>query len=186
MSETLTLIGPSGSTATVANKALSVRNVSDFELAVAAGNAFSWATLTYDPDAHDTIGAVENNSSTMDLYIHEIHIQSDAASQYIVFSGTGNTMAGTAAVVGTNLNRNSGYVAPATAFADETANVAQAAGYITSVGYKLYTGIVAADGNVVIPVDGAVILPNDHFIGVDFTTAATAGNVTIIGYFKAR
>jgi len=182
MSETLTVIGPSGAAATVADGAVSVRPLTDFQKAVEDGDAYAWASLTYDPDGHDTILSVENNSATRDLYIQEIHIQSDTASQFVVHSGSGNTQAGTAAVTGTNMNRNSGKVAPATAYCDETANGEQAGGYLR----RFYSGLVAADGNVLIPVGGTIVLPNDHFIGVDFTTAATAGNVTIIGYYKDR
>lgn len=181
MSETLTVIGPSGEAATVSSNALSVRLKSDFDKAVEDGDAYSWSALTYDMTAKDTILGVENNSSTKDLYIQEIHIQSDTASQFIVHTETGLTMAGTNAVTGVNLNRNSGNVAPATAYDDETGNTAADA-YTK----RLITGLVAADGNVVLTLDGCIVLPNDHFIGVDLTANAAACNVTIIGYFKDR
>lgn len=182
MSETLTVIGPSGETATVASSALSVRPKSDFQKAVEDGDAYSWSALTYDMTAKDTILGVENNSATKDLHIHEIHIQSDTASQFIVHTETGITMAGTNTVDGVNLNRNSNKVAPATAYDDETGNTAADA-YTK----RLVVGLCAADGNVVMGADGVhIILPNDHMIGVDLTANAAACNVTIIGYFKDR
>ena len=181
MSETLTIIGPSGSTAAVSSNALNVLMKSDFQKAVEDGDAYSWSSLTYDPDAHDTILAVENNSATRDLYIQEIHIQTDAAGQHVVFTASGDTMTGTA-VTGTNLNRNSSNAAPATAKCDETNNAEQGATYPT----RFYTGLLANDGSICYTVNGSIILPNDHHIAVDLTSAATAANVTIIGYFKDR
>jgi len=181
MSETLTVIGPSGEAVTVVDNALTVRLQSDFEKAVEDGNAYSWAALTYDIAAIDTILSVENNSATKNLHIQEIHIQSDTASQFVVHTGSGIALSGTNTVTGVNMNRNSGNVAPATSVDDEVTNTAS-----TAYTGRLYAGIVAADGNVVIPVEGAVILPNDHFVAVDLTEDAGACNVTIIGYFKDR
>lgn len=165
----------------VDNYALRTREYSEFDAAVAAGNAYSWSNLTYDPDAHDTILGVENNSSTQDLVIHEIQVSGDTATQFVVHTSSAVTMAGTA-VTGVNLNRNSNNTASATAKADETGNGQQAASYTG----RLFTGRIAADGHEGIETDDAIVLPNDHMIGVDFTTAATAGNVTIIGYFRDR
>ncbi len=181
MSGTLTLIGPTGGTAAVEDGAISVRPQSDFQKAIEDGDAYSWSALTYDMTAKDTILGVENNSATRDLYIQEIHIQSDTATQFIVHTETGLTVAGTNAVVGVNMNRNTGNVAPATAFDDETGNTAADA-YTK----RLLTGLCAADGNVILKLNGCVILPNDHFIGVDLTANAAACNVTIIGYFRDR
>ena len=149
MSETLTVIGPSGEAAAVADSALTVRPQSDFQKAVEDGDAYSWSALTYDMTAKDTILGVENNSSTKDLHIQEIHIQSDTASQFIVHTETGLTVGGTNVVTGVNLNRNSGNAAPATAYDDETGNTA-ADGYTK----RLITGLCAADGNVVLELGG--------------------------------
>lgn len=181
MSETLTLLGSDGTTVTVDSNALSVQPKPDFVKAVEDGDAYSWSSLTYDLAAKDTILGVENNSSTRDLYIQEIHIQSDTATQFIVHTNSGITMAGTNAVAAVNMNRNSGNAAPATAYDDETGNTAA-----DSYADRLYVGRCAADGNVVITVGGAIILPNDHMIGVDLTANGAACNATIIGYFKDR
>jgi len=177
----LTLIGPSGDTATVENGAVAVRVESDFEYAVRNGNAYSWSCLTYDYTAINTILAVENNSPTMDLHIQEIHIQGDTASQFIVHTDAGLTVTGGNVVTGVNLNRNSGNNAAATSVDCDTGNTG-------STGYakRLITGLVAADGNVVLTLNGCIVLPNDHTICVDLTDEGGACNCTIIGYYKTR
>ena len=180
--EVLTITGSSNQESVyVDDYSLRTRPYSEFDAAIEAGNAYSWSNLTYDPDAHDTILGVENNSSTQDLVIQEIRVSGDTATQFVVHTSSGVTMAGTA-VTGVNLNRNSNNTASATAKADETGNGQQAASYTG----RLFAGLIAADGTATIDVDGAIVLPNDHNIGVDFTTAATAGNITIIGYFRDR
>ncbi len=182
MSEVVTLIGgSSGQAVEVDNKAMRVQDYGPFEYAVANGDAYSWANLTYDPGGADTILGVQNNSSARDLYIQEIHIAGDTASQMVVHSSSAVTMTGTA-FVGVNLNRNSGKVAPATAKTNETDNGQAAATYSG----RLYTVQIAADTTLIIPVNGAIVLPNDWTIGVDYTTASTAANVSIIGYFVDR
>lgn len=173
--------GASGQLAETADNCLKVRAETDFEYAVANGLAFSWANLTYDPDANDTILGVENNSTIYDLYIEKIIVSSDTSSQMVVHTSSGVTMAGTA-ITGVNLNRNSSFVAPATAKADETGNGQAAATYSG----RLLTITVLANQAVIIPVGGAIVLPYDHNIGIDLTTAATASDCTIVGYFKAR
>ena len=182
MSEVVTLIGSSsGEAVEVDHKALRVQDRGPFEYAIANGDAFSWAALTYNYTAIDTILAVQNTSSTRDLVIQEIHIAGDAASQAVVFTASGTDVAGTNAVVGVNLNRNSGKVAPASAIDDET-------GYTESTAYagRLYAVQIAADTTLIIPVNGAVVLPHDHMIGVDLTTVGAAANVSIIGYYVDR
>ena len=180
MAGTITLIGASNSQkANVADNALLVRPYDDFEYAKAQGDAYSWSSLTYDPDANDTILGVQNNSSTKHLYIHQITVTCDTITQFVVHTESGVTMTGTA-VTGVNLDRSCTTLAAATAKADETGNGQQAAGYTG----RIYTARVGANGLVVLEPKGSIILPNDWMIGVDFTTAATAGNVSIIGYFK--
>ena len=134
---------------------------------------------TYDPDAHDTLLGVTNDSVTSLLKIHQIIISSDTASAIQVFLTSGVTEAGTA-VPGVNLNRGSGRTAEARAFADETGNGAQAAGYLIHLLHRQ----VAANTVVVLEVEGSIVLSSDDMIGVDLTTAATAGNVTILGWFE--
>ena len=180
----VTLIGKDNSESVyVDDNAMRVRELSEFEYAVENGLAYSCASLTYDPDAHDTILGVENNSATYDFVVQKIMVSGDTATQFVVHTSSGATMNGTA-VTPVNLNRNYATAAAGmlTAKADETGNGQQAASYTG----RLLTGMIAAAGYAEIDVNGAIVLPQDHNIGVDFTTAATAGNVTIIGYFRAR
>jgi hypothetical protein len=166
--------------AEVENGALKARRYGEWEKAVADGRAFSWSNATYDYTAKDTILAVENNSATHDLKIERIIITGSTATQFVVHAASGVTMAGTA-VTGVNLNRNSGLAADATAIGDETGN----AGADTYT-YRLITGRFANNGIVDLSVDGAIVLPNDHMIGIDFTTDGTAANCTIWGYYVER
>lgn len=167
--------------ANVDNHALRSRQYNAWDHAVASGLAFSWQNATYDYDANDTILGVENNSATRDLRIHKVFATGSTATQFVVFAASGKTLAGTA-VTGVNLNRNSSNVADATAKADETGQTEQGGAYPTG----LYSGRFANNGIVEIAVDGAIILPQDHMVGVDFTTNGTTANVVIWGYFVDR
>ncbi len=182
MSSTVTVRGASNSQTleVIAGSAL-VRPYGPYQRAIALGNAFSWSSLTYNYTAKDTILGVENNSSALDLYIQTIHITGQATSQWVVHTASGVTMAGGNAVVGVNLNRNSGLVAAATAFDNESGN-----GGADSYTTRLAVGRILASGLITIDVDGGIVLPNDHMIGVDLTTVGTAANVTIIGYFQTK
>lgn len=164
---------------TVADNTVQVREVSEFDKAVADGLAFSWSCVTKDWAAHDTLVGVEVTTQDYDLKIYEIHVTADTASQVVVHTSSGVTLAGTNALTGINLYRGQANCALASAYDDETGNGQQAAGY---------TGIchatrVAADGTTIIPFRGALIVPYDYTIGVDLTADTAAGNVTIIGYF---
>ncbi len=175
------IAGASGQTALVKDGGVQVNPRTDFDQAVLDGLAFSWGSLDYDPDAHDTILGVQNSSSTHVLKIHKLIFSSDTASQIQVFRATGVTMTGTA-VVGVNLNGASGRVPEATAKADETNNGEQAAPYTAKIMQKQ----VAADTPVEILLDGGIILGEGDMVGVDLTTAATAANATFIGWFEPR
>lgn len=180
MSNSVTLRGGSDAQiAEVDSNSLRVRTYGEWEKAIADGMAYSWSNASYDYTAKDTILAVENNSSTYDLKIKRIIISGSTATQFVIHTASGVTMAGTA-VTGVNLNRNSGQTAAATGIGDETGN----AGADTYT-YRLITGRFANSGLVDIDVDGAIILPNDHMIGIDFTTDGTTANCTILGWFQA-
>jgi len=178
----ITIRGTSdGSLVEVVNGAILQRTLTDWEQAVADGDAYSWTNATYDPDAHDTILGVENDSVARDLVIERAWVNTDAAGQFVVHTSSGVTMAGTA-VVGVNLNRGSGNVAPATAFADETGNGQQAGGYTG----RIMTGFLASNGLIEIDLDNGVVLPTGWNIGIDLTAAATGSVMTIWGYFRDR
>ena len=181
MTQSITLRGASDSAlAEVDSGALRTRPDGEWEQALADGRAYSWSNATYDYTAVDTVLAVENNSATHDLKIKRIFITGSTATQFVVHTSTGTTIAGTA-VTGVNMNRNSGSAATATAVATETGNT-QSTAYLG----KLICGRFANNGLVDIPVDGAIVLPNDTNIGIDLTTDGTAANCTIWGYFVPR
>jgi len=177
--EAQNLVGPSGEMVTVdAGSRARIRPRSEFEQAVLDGRAFSFASVTYDPDAHDTILAIQNDNKDSDFHVQRIVASSDTASQIQVFDTSGVTMAGTA-VTGVNLNRASGRIAQATAKADETGNGAQGAGY---TGF-LFAELLVANTAKTMEIGGAISIPYNHVIGVDLTTAATGAAVTIYGWF---
>lgn len=174
------LVGPSGQQVDVVetNCAL-LRERSPFDQAVLDGRAYAFASVTYDPDAHDTILGVLNEDTERDFHVQTILFASDTASQIQIFEAAAPTMAGTA-VVGVNLNRASGRVAKATAKCDETGNGEQGGGYTK----LLARTVVAADVLKQIDVGGAIVIPYGKMIGVDLTTAATGANCTIVGWFE--
>ncbi len=174
------VVGQDGKGVYVDDNAARVNILTEFDQAVIDGRAFSWIGQTYDPDAHDTLLGVANNSRTHVLKVQKIIISSDTASAIQVFAISGVTLAGTA-VPGTNLNRSSARVADATAKADETGQNAQGSSYPIHFLHRR----VAANSLVTLDVNGAIVLPYDWMVGVDLTTAATAGNVTILGWFEA-
>lgn len=181
MSDLVTLAGGNNQELiSVEDRALLVEPKTDFLQAVEDGLAFSWSNLSTDIDATDTMLGVENNSTAFDLYIERILVASDTTSQIVVHTTSGVTMAGTA-LVGVNMNRNSGFVAPATAKADETGNTQAADAYSG----RLFMVYVLADQGETLEVGGSIVLPFDHNIGVDVTTEPTGASATIIGYFKA-
>lgn len=183
--ESTFLRGNDGGVAAVEDYRLIVTPRSEFEQAVSDGMAFTWASLDKDPDAGDTILGLENNSTEHLLCIEQIIISITVAGGSVcpVFSASGVTMAGTTAVTGVNLNRNSGNTATtlATAYTDETGNGEAASSWPR----RLYMPQCLTSVPYIIKVGGAIRLPYDHMIGVDVVEAATAANVTIVGWFKA-
>ncbi len=176
------------SLAEVDNNALRTRRNSEWDVALKAGLAFSWSNATYDYTAIDTVLYIQNNSDVYDLKIKKIVMTAKAATQFIVHSSQGNTIgagAQGASIIGVNLNRGSAQLATslATARSDEEGNT-QSTAYLG----KLLTGLLAAGLIATIDVDGAIVLPNDHDIGIDLTTAGGTDtvNCTIWGFFVPR
>jgi hypothetical protein len=184
--ESAYLRGPSGETAEVdVGDRLRINPKSEFQLANEDGRAFSWASLNKDPDAGDTMFAVENNSTTHLLCIEKVIISMTVAGGSVcpVFTASGVTMAGTTSVDAVCLNRgNSSFngVALSTAYTDETGNGEAAGSWAT----RLYMPQCLTSVPYTIDVGGAVRLPNDHMIGVDIIEAGTAANVTFVGWFE--
>ena len=88
----ITLIGASNSQiVTVEDGALLGKLYGDWEYAIADGEAYVWTNSAidgYDYTAKDTVLAVENNSTTKDLYIQRVVINGDTASQWVMFVDT--------------------------------------------------------------------------------------------------
>lgn len=176
---TAQIIGTGGEIVGLERRALLIRPRSRFEQAVRDGRAYLWASKTYDPDAHDTILGVKNNDPDRLLHVKRISFTSDTASQIQVFTSSNPTMAGTA-VVGQNCNRGSGRVPVSDGRADETGNAEQAAGYPA----LLFRDVVAVNIAKHYNLDGGIILPYLTMLGVDLTSAATAANAVLIGWFE--
>lgn len=181
MVDQIQLQGTDGSLADVDGTRLLARPRSEWEDAVEAGDAYSWANATYNYTAADTVLAVQNDSPTRDLVITKIIATGDAATELVVHTSSSVAMAGTA-VTGVNLNRSSSKVAPATAKADETGNGQAAASYSG----KVLTGRFAANGQLEFNVDGAIVIPQGWNIGADYITVGAACNMVILGYFRDR
>jgi len=140
------------------------------------GDAYSWSNATYDYDANDTILGVENNSTDKLLVIDSIWCYGDAFTNVAISVQSGITMAGTA-VSAVSLNRGSTKVPEATAKADETGNAKAAANIVAN----LY--ILAAGESTYFDCKGAIVLGNDQGVFVDYVTAGTVANVTILGHY---
>lgn len=140
------------------------------------GQAYSWASGTYNPDALDTILLLKN-TSVIHLHISAIWISSDTDTRVIVHLPVAEVTPTGTAIVGTNLNTGSQNVAEATAIRDETNN---------TQGPIIFSGEIHAAANpFVTSPDGSLIIAKNSSIAVDFVSAVTACDVTIIGYYEA-
>jgi len=169
-----TIEGLDGGKANVSDDRLHIVNESAFERAVREGNAYAWS-WSYDAAALNTALAVKNDSTTKTLVIEKVVISSDAAGEWQLHScnvcttGTG--------ITGTNLNRSSNNVAPASAYENETGN--------TLASGKLFIEFaVEADKTVVFDNLG-IRLGYGQSIGLDTIAASsTLTDGAIIGYFE--
>ena len=149
---------------------------SDLEAAAEDGNTFSWSNATYNYTGADTILAVKNTDTSKNLHITKVLCSGDTATNVQIHLITAAyTSAGTE-VTGTNLNGNSNNVANAEGYADETGNTQ---GSLIANQY-----IVAGGESSITDLEGAVILGQNHAIGVDFVTVGAAAYVTILGHYE--
>ena len=89
---------------------------SEFEfISRAKGQAYSWASGTYDPDAGDTILLVKNTSSSLALHIDKIWISADTETRVVIHLPTTEVTVTGTTITGTNLNAGSSNVADAEA-----------------------------------------------------------------------
>ena len=143
------------------------------------GDSYSWTAVSADIDAGDTALLVCNDSTTKHLYISDIYVWADVATQFKIHFPAYVTPAGTA-VIGLNLNRTSGKLAEATAKADETANVFAAANVLLT----LRNDEGGTEGQTQrVNLQGAVILGYHDCIAVDIIAESGAFEVTIMGYY---
>lgn len=174
------IVGDSGSMVAVDDYALRSNVRSRFQQAVLDGDAYSWACLTADPAAGATVFALENNDSARTLYLQTILLSSDTVTRAHVFGASGITVAGTTAVSGVNINRASGNLCQTTAYTLETGQNEAASSWPN----RFYAVYVQVDTPMILDINGAIALPNDHMIGVDYVADVAAMNVTFVGWFE--
>jgi len=140
------------------------------------GQAYSWASGTYDPAAGDTILLIKNTSSTKKLHIDLIILSTDTDTRVVIHAPTTEVTPTGTAITGTNLNLTSSNAADATAIRDETDN---------SQGNVIWSAeIFAASGPHEVDMAGALILGTNDSIGVDYVADVGACDVTIMGHFQ--
>jgi len=140
--------------------------------------AFVWDFPGYDYDAGDTVIFLRNNSN-IELRIAHIYLYSDTATKIQVHvPATPATPAGTL-ITGVNLNLQSGNVAEATAYQDETAN---------TQGTILHTEYLAANSPISIFKENGyeVILGKNDCIAIDLVSAGTMAYGHIAGYYHGE
>lgn len=152
-------------------------NISAIGAASLKGDAYSWCNVSADIDATDTGLLIRNDSKTRLLVIDSCLLWVDVATKIQIFCpGPGITLAGTA-VAAKNLNRASNKTAPASAYADETANT-QA---------NIIANIFVPDGSALahttVDFNGAIVLSYDESIGFDIVAESAAYNITVFGYY---
>lgn len=149
---------------------------SDFQRASDEGDAFIWVMEMYDYTAVDTILCVRNDHSTKKLHITEVRVLQGAGEVEVeIHVPTATFTAAGTAVVGTNLNRESGKVAEATAIADETGNTQG------TIIQRLFT---FNNVEVVLDFKGALKLGHDQALCIDLESGADWCLASITGYFK--
>lgn len=148
------------------------------------GNAYSWTAVTANIDINDTGLLVVNNSDTKWLVITRAYVRVDVAGAVKIHRpASGVTWAGTT-VVGVNLNGYFANSAPASAFADESANVFAAGNVIETVYSPNATNAqVTTSFGVAIDFHDAVILAQDDAIAADLVSETGAFECTFVGYF---
>ena len=141
------------------------------------GDSYSWANVTYDYAAADTILLVQNTSTTQTMHIDFFYIQGSTATEIVIHCPTIAFVPTGTAVTGTNMNRTSGKTASSIAKANETQN---------TQGAVIFRGAIAAAPSdpYVIAMGGALILGYGQSVGVDFVTDGTAARITMIGHFS--
>ena len=150
--------------------------VTEEEYAHAAhnGHAYVW-TATADWGADVNTIFLRNDNTVKPLAIRGIACSPAAAAQFEIGYGTGNTLAGVAAV-GANLDLSSNNVALATGRSSNT-NCDAMAGL--TVIHTFWSGVQ----NTIVPFNGSLILGYLDEIAVGVITDVGSSTVTIFGYY---
>lgn len=140
---------------------------------------FGWTTVSTDPGTGgETALLITNISTSKTLHIVRAYIWSDAHTQVLFTLPSFATFAGTA-VVGIPLNRQKISIAPATAFADETANTSNNVFARTSSN-ELTTG----QQGQWIDLDGKVQLGFRDSFGIDVVANIANFNTFVLGFYR--
>jgi len=159
-------------------------SVSAIHQASLNGDAYAWNAISANIDTTDCMILVSNTSSSQNLIIDHCFVQGDIAGQidFKLCDTTGLTLAGTA-ITGVPLNRTKSKVAPASAWADETASPA------TTVFFTFYQHLNVNAQTTTAPMtridfDGAIILGKNQAFGIDTILEPAAGfEATVFGYY---
>ena len=135
-------------------------------------SAYIW-TGSKDIDTTDSILWLRNDSTTQNLVITCISVNSNAAGSWFIYCPTGTTADGDT-ITGVNLNRKSGSVALATCRTDATG--ATPANYI-------YYGSNMASQPVCVDFHDALVLGYLDEVAIDITTEPALAQATILGYY---
>ena len=158
--------------------------VTPLQEACERGDAYSWTSVNADIDIGDTALLVANTSDSRWLVIDRAYIWADIACRVYLHFPSPVTWAGAAEVVGKNLNRDSGKVAPAIAYADETASAIVAEEVFQVVKIPLATdGETTTAFGVHLDFDGAIILGARAAVAISLLTETTGFEVMFVGYF---
>lgn len=159
-------------------------NVSSIHAASLLGDAYAWPAVSANIDTTDCMILVANKSESRLLVIDFAYVRGDTAGNMNckLCSVSGLTLAGTA-ITGVNLNLASGKVAPASAWADETASPA------TSIILPVYQWLSVNAQTTTSPFirldfKGSIILGYNQAFGIDTILEPAAGfEATVFGYF---
>ena len=159
-----------------------IKEKSDYQIALEAGDAFSWHASADMAAAAQELLALQNTSKTRNLHVKTIFISNcgDAASTYSVYLQGTTTPTGGTAVVGKPLNTTVTKVAAALAIEDEETSTLAQAGIIAEVSLAVTSSAVIQhkDGS-----DITILGPN-QVIGVHQVADTNLASCEIIGYYK--
>lgn len=154
-------------------------NMTPLAFATLEGRAYSFANVTYDPEAADTIILIKNVHPSKNFHVCEITVSCDTATEWQAHIVTAVfTQAGTLSITPVNLNSNFGNNSRIEAFGDETANVKGAIIHPHMI-------TVANGVSLTYNYNGALVLGPGHAFGLDTVTASTAAFASITGYQEA-